>query len=222
MTLQPETSGAPGRLGRHVEHDERSRAFAVAEAPVATLQTIRHPRHVPIYDQGATSSCTGNAMAGALSSGPWRHHFHEFTAVRLYRLATVLDGFPGTYPPDDTGSSGLAVAKAAQQRDWITGYDHAFSLVAALVALQTTPVIVGFDWLEGYDSPDSRGMIAPGGSVRGGHETCWVGCDMERQEVLGANSWSAAWGDSGYYRMTFATAEAALRSGGDVTVPRAS
>ena len=57
-----EKAGA-GRLGRHVEHDPRSRAFS---AGTAAFKTIRHLRHGKAFDQGDLGSCTGNAMAGVL------------------------------------------------------------------------------------------------------------------------------------------------------------
>ena len=39
----------------------------------------------------------------------------EGFAVKLYEDATVVDGYPGEYPPDDTGSSGLAICKVSQR-----------------------------------------------------------------------------------------------------------
>lgn len=44
--LLKERPGA-GRLGRHVEHDPRSRAFS---AGTAAVKTIRHKRHGRAFD----------------------------------------------------------------------------------------------------------------------------------------------------------------------------
>jgi hypothetical protein len=211
-----------GRLGRHREHDERSRLFAVAE-DVAAVKTVVWTRRAPIFDQGNLGSCTGNAMAGAVgtdSAGRTGNAMmHEDDAVGLYELATRLDHFPGVYPPDDTGSSGLAVAKAAKRGGFITGYRHAFSLHAALTALQSGPCIVGMAWLTGCDSPDPSGLVRYEGDVRGGHEIELIGCDVDAQTVTFANSWGEGWGAAGYFSMSLGDFHTALKDGGDVTVP---
>lgn len=108
------------RLGRHVEHDPRSRDYAY-EATTTTLVAVTHKRHGSIFDQGQLGSCTGNAAAGAKNTEPMYHSgsahiLYETGAVDIYSLATRLDGVTdGYYPPTDTGSSGLAVAKAMKQ-----------------------------------------------------------------------------------------------------------
>lgn len=221
----------PGkRVGRHVEHDPRSRDYPV-RATGAPLRNVLHKRHVPIYDQDATvtykgkqyvgglGSCTGNGMAGCLSTGQFTHHFHEPTAVKLYHQATILDGFPGEWPPDDTGSSGLAVAKAAQQAGYISSYQHAFTLDQALQALMNGPVITGTDWYTGMDQPDPDGRVHVTGSVRGGHEYCVLGVDVDARTVRFANSWSPAWGDNGYGVMSWDDWAKLLDAEGDVIQP---
>lgn len=209
----------PGkRLGRHLEHDPRSRSFAVEAAPLGTLKSVRHKRLVPIYDQGNTGSCTGNACAGALSTRPYGHHFHEATALALYAGATRVDDFPGTFPGTDSGSTGLAVAKAAQQRGLISSYSHAFSLEAALTALQTSAVLVGISWRAGLDHPMADGLAHYVGSVRGGHELCMDEIDVERQHVGFSNSWGSDWGAAGRFFITWQDLGAALDDQGDVTV----
>jgi hypothetical protein len=148
-----ESSRYGGPLGRHVEHDPRSHGFPVsltATAPVGVLHPVTHERHGKIFDQGhywdpklkrfiSLGSCTGNALVGAVMTDPLyrpHHNYGESMAVRVYGRATVLDSFPGEYPPDDTGSSGLAVCKAALEKGLITRYEHAFNLDQALAALQ--------------------------------------------------------------------------------------
>jgi hypothetical protein len=207
-----------GRLGRHVEHDERSRAYAVAPHPAP--KTVRWHRHVHPFDQGDLGSCTGNAMAGALSTRPFPHRFAEATAVTLYKAATHLDDVPGAWPPDDTGSTGLAVAKAAVARGWIRSYLHCFSLDDVLSALQDGPCIAGTNWYSGMDTPDADGLAHVTGTVRGGHEYELVGVDMERQRILAVNSWGMSWGRSGYFDIGFADFARLLAEQGDVTVPK--
>lgn len=219
----PETPGV-GRLGRHIEHDERSRAFAVAEpADLSAIPSVAWTRRSPIFDQGDVGACTGNAMAGVIgtdslgrtgSAGMTEEH-----ALQLYELATRLDSFPGHYQPDDTGSSGVAAAKAAKKLGYITGYRHAFSLAAALHALQSGPCLVGMSWLTGCDKPDSTGLVEYVGSVRGGHEIELREYDAARQLVKLDNSWSITFGAQGSFWMSVPDFGLALRNGGDVTVP---
>lgn len=204
-------------LGRHVEHDERSRAFAYTSA--APIQNVLHARHVPIFDQGDLGSCTGNAAAGCMATGPWKIRTSERTAVQLYERATQIDAIAGAYPPDDTGSSGLAVMKAVSERGWVNAYHHAFGMHAALTALQQTPVIAGINWYEGFDRPDPHGRVAIAGAVRGGHEICLLGVDIVAKTVRAANSWGASWADHGYFTFSWADFDRLLHEQGDVTVP---
>lgn len=216
----PELPGA-GRLGRHVEHDGKSRHYPVVRR--ATAITSRHwTRHVPIYDQGDLGSCTGNAMAGCLSTGPWRHSFHEYTAKRIYSAATVIDGIDGTWPPDDTGSSSLAVLKVAQSKGWIGSYRWCFSLDDVLAALQHGPAVAGTDWLTGMDTPNSTGLVRATGDVRGGHEYCLVGCDVASKTLRAANSWSSSWGDNGFFTISWDDFASLMARQGDVGVPVAA
>jgi hypothetical protein len=107
------------RLGRHVEHDPRSRAYAVTTRRVTTVKSFRHKVFDPTptpnqrigcctgVDQCVRADARGNRVRGEILGMD--------VAVSIYRRATVLDAFPGSYPPNDTGSSGLAAAKAAKE-----------------------------------------------------------------------------------------------------------
>ncbi len=204
------------RLGRHIVHDPRSLGHV---APMAdAIATVKHERRVPIWDQGDVGSCTGNACAGMLCTGPFKHEdLTEADAVALYSTATTLDNLDGTYPPDDTGSSGLAVMHAARSIGWIKAYQHAFGLEHTLRALTLRPCIVGLAWREECDSPDENGIVAWAGPVRGGHEVCAVGIDAEAKLVTFANSWGPAWGAAGYFSMSWEDLGAALADNGDAT-----
>ena len=208
------------RLGRHVEHDPASLAYPAAVAP--QIITTVHIRHCPPYDQGNLGSCTGNAMAGLLMTGPfWQpsRTLTEADAVNLYEKATHLDGVPGVYPPDDTGSSGLAVAKAAKAHGWIAGYRHAFGLNHALGALTVAPVIIGINWYDSFDTPDKNGLIriTPGAQVRGGHEVCLRAVSVENRQMRGTNSWGASWGLGGEFLLGWDDLARLLAEHGDVT-----
>lgn len=224
--IEEHSVGHGGRLGRHVEHDPRSRNYAVAAA-VETIGRVRH-RRFGVLDQGDLGSCTGNAITGCLNSLPFHitgtHLKTEDDAVRLYLEATRLDGISGSYPPDDTGSSGLAACKAAKNEGLIASYSHAFSVEAALTALMTAPVITGVDWYEGFDTPDDQGRVSISGQVRGGHEFEIIGLQPAASGwldgwVIAVNSWGTGWGVNGRFRFTVRDWANLLDQDGDVTVP---
>jgi hypothetical protein len=213
-------------LGRLVEHDPRSRDFPAMVA-AAKPKTVIWEHHATVLDQGSLGSCTGNALTQWLNTDYARGYefdglrapLSEDTAIKLYSTATKMDAFPGTWPPEDTGSSGLAVCKAGVFRGLLTGYRHVFSFTAMLMALQHSPVIVGTRWTEGMYRPDRDNIIRPTGEVVGGHEYLILGADIEHQQIIMLNSWSAAWGIDGRARIPFDSFRGLLSASGDVTVP---
>lgn len=209
-------------LGRRVEHDPRSLEFPY-EAAAVPLKTLAHRSYGLPFDQGDLGSCTGNAAAGAINTIPVHYSgekvLKETDAVSLYELATVFDGYPGTYPPNDTGSSGLAVAKAAKQKGYISKYTHAFSLDTALQALQAGPIITGVNWYEGMFTPTVQGFVHPDGELAGGHEFLVRGyVAAKRPYVLCMNSWGTGWGLGGKFKLFVDEWERLLSEDGDVTV----
>lgn len=211
-------------LGRLVEHDPRSRDHAHPEQ-VGPASSVLWPRLSPILDQGQLGSCTANAMAGWLGCGPHATStaaaasYDETFAVDLYSAATHLDPFPGAYPPDDTGSSGLAVAKAAKRRGLISSYSWCFTTAALIRALQTGPVIVGVPWYEGMDSPEGDAEVHPTGQIVGGHEFLIRGYESYSGMLLADNSWGTRWGWAGSFRLSLQTWDVLRRGRADVTVP---
>lgn len=205
------------RLGRHVRHDPRSWGFP---APMAgQIASVRHTRHVPVWDQGSVGSCTGQAAVGCIGTGPFTHAGTASEALEVYSHATSLDDIAGTYPPTDTGSSGLAVMKALQARSLIQGFTHAFDLNSTLRALMLRPGITGIAWREGCDTPDANGIVRYTGLVRGGHEVVIEGLDWENKLVWLCNSWGSGWGFGGAFAMTVSDYAKALADHGDATFP---
>jgi hypothetical protein len=211
------------KLGRLVEHDPRSRDFPALVDEAAPLRKVLWRRYGKPFDQGDLGSCTGNAIAGAINTEPLhaagKRLLVEADAVEIYSHATDLDNAPGSYPPDDTGSSGLAACKAAKALGYISGYRHAFSLTAALQALMSGPVITGVSWFEGFDTPNKKGLVEISGSVRGGHEFEVLGYDPATDLVTAENSWGSSWGLAGRFHFTAKTWAELLAQQGDVTVP---
>jgi hypothetical protein len=217
----PEQEVAGKRLGRHVEHDPRSFNFAAPTAP--QVISVRHQATGLPLDQGHIGSCTANALCGALDSSPdfsGGTPRNENDAVQLYELETRLEGQP--YPPNDPGGSGLMVCKAAKQMGWISAYHHAFGIQKALLSLVLRPVISGISWYTSFDNPDpATGLvdIAPGATVRGGHEIVADEIDAPNRLVWFWNSWGTQFGQGGRFCMSFDTWSQLLQQQGDVTVP---
>lgn len=209
----------PGmRLGRHIEHDPRSKRFAVQPVQLGTLASVRHKRLVPTYDQGDLGSCTGNSLAGVLSTSLFGHRFHEYSAVRFYARATHLDGLnEEPYKPNDRGSTGLGVAKVAKEKGYIESYQHAFTHEAALTALSQRAVLMGLTWRTGCDEPDGEGRIRFAGYARGGHEVVLDELDVPNQRVWIQNSWGD-WGLGGRAWFSWDDFAAAQDDDGDITV----
>jgi hypothetical protein len=145
----------------------------------------------------------------------------EASAVQLYELATHYDRVTGSYPPDDTGSTGLAVAKAAKKDGYISAYTHAFGLDHALGALTLAPVIAGINWYDSFDTPHPTGEcpLTAGATVRGGHEIELFGVDVENQRIWAYQSWGPTWGGlhNGTFWFSFDTFKQLLAEKGDVT-----
>lgn len=169
--------GDGGPLGRHINHDERSKNYRVAR--VEQLTTAIHKRRVPVYDQGDLGSCVAHAGKGVLSTAPFTHRYSsESNIIKCYRALTEMDPYPGSYPPDDTGTDGLTFAKWAVQNRQCTSYVHAFGIEDHIHGLQKTAGMVGTAWLDGMDRPDPDGRVHPVGSERGGHEYECFGYEM--------------------------------------------
>lgn len=211
------------RLGRHVLHDPKSFAWPYIPRSIdRPIHSVHHRHFGGVLDQGNLGSCTGNAAVQALNTKPLHrlatHTLKEEEALNLYSLATSLDPWPGEYPPDDTGSDGLSVAKACQQQGYIIEYRHAFGIDEALRALIERPVITGVNWYEGFDNPDDRGFVKKEGQIRGGHEFVVVGYNDTDKYVEAINSWGRNWGLKGRFRMSVDVWNELLQEDGDVTV----
>lgn len=188
--------------------------------------SVKWMREVPVFDQGRLGSCTGNAGIGCLSTDPFYAtlphgtRLDEAAAVDLYSASTVIDGAPGQYPPDDTGSDGLSIAKVLTSRGLISGYQHTFTFTDCLKALSKQPVIIGTNWYDSFFTPKANGEITvdSGATVVGGHEYILDEIDTDNGRVGFTNSWGASWGFGGRAYISYALLQRLLAEQGDVVV----
>lgn len=226
---------ADARLGRQVVHDPASRGYehqprrAAAGPLVPPVQELlgrkwRHrvygPRPVPAQDVGCCSgvdqavkcNAAGNRVAGQVLGLD--------DAKRIYSRATQIDPWPGSWPPDDTGSSGLAACKAAVEAGWISRYEWIFGgAQAVLSALWLKPVGVGTWWYEAMFRPayDTL-MVQVAGAKVGGHQWSLIGWDPLLRAFEGMCWWGPTFGDRGMFRVGFDDLGRLLADDGDAHV----
>ncbi len=205
-------------LGRLLNHDPRSLGFPAQVGEIA--KSVDWKLYAPVLNQEDLGSCTGNAAAQCLNSKPyhklWSRYYVQADAVDFYSRATKLDPWDGEYPPTDTGSSGLAVAKALKNLGLISSYRHAFGLEHTRAALQSGPVLVGTNWYSSMFAPN-LGWVSPKGSPVGGHEYLLVGDNLKgRLKFL--NSWGRGWAMKGNFYMSYESFGRLLGEQGDATV----
>jgi hypothetical protein len=137
--------------------------------------------------------------------------------VRIYSLATQLDPFDGTYPPDRHRQRWPGRAKAAVKLGYLSGYQHITSVAAAQTAILSGPFVVGTNWYEGMFNPTSAGEVKISGAVAGGHEYECFGYNADTDRWMFWNSWGTSWGQSGAFWMSGATFARLLSEDGDAT-----
>lgn len=219
----------PGRrLGRHIAHDIRSASYRVGRtaAPVS----VRHERHVPIYDQGDLGKCVAVTGGGLLGTGPfWPLLPVELQRVLagtapasvwttdLYRELTRADPFPGSWEPEDTGSDGNTLGKVLTGRGLTSGWRHVMSIGEAHAAIQQGPLAVGTMWMSGMDNPTREGIVTATGTARGGHEYVCSEYDAARDLWWHDNSWGEEFGLRGRFAYDTPTRQRLMDMQGDVT-----
>jgi hypothetical protein len=209
------------RLGRHIVLDDRSRGFV---RPGAVDHSTWRTKSIRIYDPDPNpnqtiGNCTGVAKCVQLNAAKNRvsgRVLNMTDAERVYSLATELDPWPGSWPPTDTGSSGLAAAKAAQKLGLAGEYLWIFGGADGVVqaVMDGDVVNVGTRWDEQMFNPDRNGIVHPGGPVAGGHEWSVRGYDARRDLVLG-RCW---WGDFRDFWISRSDLNSLLADGGDANV----
>lgn len=222
------------KLGRHINHDERSKQYGIVPISAEKIVSRRWARRASVFDQGQVGSCTGNAAAGWVGTDDASRQgiatladgtaVDEKLALAIYSAAETIDG-DGPYPPNDNGSSGLSVAKVLKTRGLCTSYLHAFTISAVYTALQTGPGMAGTVWYNSMFNTAADGHIEVDKSSgeAGGHEylidELEVAADGTVTKIWMQNSWGTGWGVGGRGYFTPAEFTALLAAQGDFTVP---
>lgn len=198
------------------------------------LVDVEHPKLTwdplgPTLNQ-IDGSCTGNSAVYSVVSLPWTWSGTldalelEQLAIGIYSDATRIDPYPGTYPPDDTGSDGESVMRVMQTRGLVESFVGGFTFEGLQRSLQSGPCIVGTNWYTGMFSPDRCGQLELSGVIEGAHEWKIDGIDYERKLVRGLNSWGGEFGarvgkQGGFFVLKFGDVQRLLAEGGDFHCP---
>jgi hypothetical protein len=216
------------RLGRNKVHDEASRAFAL---PVSVDRSLWRDKAIRLYDpipnpNQPVGCCTGVGKCcqfNAVGNRKTGVVLNMDDAIRIYSRNTQIDPWPGSYPPDDTGSSGLASCKTAVEFGlggeyrWLFG--GADEVIQAVMNGQVISVGTWWYW-DMFDASGgyflSRPVITPTGGQAGGHQYVIRGYDKGQDLALG-RCW---WGDFRDFWIKRADLDALLRDGGDAHFQR--
>lgn len=206
------------RLGRQKVHDPASRGFAMR---TAIDRSTWHDKAIRIYDPipnpnqtvgncTAVAKCVQFNSVGNRKTGEVLKMDH---AMKWYSLFTAIDPFPGIYPPDDTGSSGLASAKGAQQLGYGAEYRWLFGGADEVIqnVMEGRAISVGTWWYWDMFDQDPTGRIRPTGGQAGGHQYVIRGYDAYWDLALG-RCW---WGGFKDFWISRDDLDSLLRDGGD-------
>lgn len=189
-------------LGRLHFPDQRDADYPLAEVlaePDSFARTWRPDPHMPL-NQGQTPRCVGYSGKQFLLTRPTDKGLTGTpSADDLYALAQKNDEFPGE---NYDGTTARGLCKGLQSLGIITEYRWAANVNEIITYLLTRgPVLIGSDWLEGMDNPDSNGMLTVTGKPRGGHEYLAIGAVPTIDAIMFCNSWGPTWGWGGYFFM---------------------
>lgn len=235
--LARELADRQGRtLDWQSKHDERSRAYALADRLRHRVALQDHLWPVgPILDQGREGACVGFASAAAANvlelsatfvGDPAANH-DAADALRLYGRAQELDDISGE---DYVGTSVLAGMKAGVEAGWWEGYGWCFGTRdIAQALLQVGPVVLGLSFPLG--APDRDGRLHLSGEA-GPHCLTAVGLRMALPGVFQAtppgpyfilqNSWGESYGDHGLVYVHHADLARLLAGTGEAAIPLAA
>jgi Papain family cysteine protease len=212
-------------------HDERSLMYQIPTR--TTARGYRQWQPGPPLDQGSYGYCVGFGITGELNAAPIAAGQPTFDfAAGIFHLALKFDEIPGE--ADDTGTSVLAGAKAAQRMGLISEYRWCFGIdEVARGVYNHGPVVVGTPWLDSMMEPfyleghDAENQVVPhlpvldiSGSEVGGH--CYLVTGFTRfgdtEWFTIRNSWGQTWGRDGDAMIRKADLAKLLRSTGEACI----
>lgn len=209
------------RLGRHVVHDPKSWDYQeLLPRRTVELKSVQHRRYDPIPEPNQPVGCCtmvaeclmgntkGNRVKGQV--------LNMQTALDGYSIATSIDPFEGVYPPEDTGSSGLAAAKAAVRLGLADKYLWYFSVESVLLGLQKHPISFGGKWM--YDmfyASREHPVVRPTGEVAGGHQWTLSGYDAKNKLIAGECWWGKGFGINGRFYISVEDFRTLMEDNGD-------
>lgn len=189
-------------LGRQLVHDPRSKAFPARTVIIDRSTWI--DKRIRVYDptvnpnqcHGECTGCAKSMEFNAVGNRVRGVILNMDNAHKFYSKATSIDPFEGTWPPEDTGSSGLAAAKAAQLLGFGGEYRHVFGGADDVVQLimQGRVVNIGTWWYDSMFHPNSSGIIAPSGPIVGGHQYIARGYEKAR-DLIRIRCWWGSYKD---------------------------
>jgi hypothetical protein len=208
-------------LGRNKVHDPLSKGFPMGatinrDSWVTKLNRIYDPPTNPNQCHGECTGCSnammlnsaGNRVVGQILGMDYAH--------KVYTGASLIDPFDGSWPPTDTGSSGLAAAKTAQKLGKGAGYRWLFGGADEVIqtVMSGRVVSVGTWWHEGMMRRDDKLRIFPTGPRVGGHQYVVRGYDKPMDAAV-IRCWWGTYRDAYLSRTVL---DELLRDGGDAHV----
>lgn len=209
------------RLGRHVVHDPKSWDYQeVLPRSTTPLRSVQHRRYDPAVEPNQPIGCCTGVSECMLGNTKGNRVMGEVLnmadAITIYSRATEIDPFHGTYPPQDTGSSGLAAAKAAVQLGVATDFVWYFSVESVLQGLQFHPISFGGLWTyDMFDATYSNPLVRPTGEIAGGHQWVLSGYNATDKLIAGECWWGKSFGRNGRFYISVDDFRILMEDNGD-------
>jgi hypothetical protein len=173
-------------------------------------------------NQGDTGTCVAHGCVHLVENSPILPA-GTLNPFDLYREIVLLDEWSendseaaGTENNMQFGTSVRAGMKALQARGLVSEYLWAWDAETAARWVWTKgPIVIGINWYEGFDEPDSDYLVEATGGIRGGHCVVMDGVNMTTRTLRFLNSWGPQYANKGVARMSFDTFQRVLEEDGE-------
>lgn len=231
ITLKGGYATEDPRLDRVPRFDRRSRNYSAVDVEIKRKKPRSYSWNFPkatgnpYLDQGMEGACVGFSAGNELVLRPAvvEQVTPQMCREQIYWEAQRTDPWEGgAYPGASPRYEGTAVidgAKAVRKLGYIGGYQWAFGIDDAIMALgYKGPIIFGIRWYDGMFNTDAKGFITPTGRHRGDHAIVGNIINMKEEWVGLPNSWGADWGVDGMAKIRLADLDWLLRRDGEACV----